>query len=116
MIQLIERGSSNDVNSDSSSETNIVQTLGNGQRIERHMANELGVKIFRIHRPFEKGGEFCERNFTENDIKVITLFVCEWYSNGCSNTSEFTLLPERLSKMLSGFQEGDEDNLKPMFF
>ena len=63
------------------------QSLGNGQRIEREMANEVGVKIFQIYRPITSSG--FEFSFDVDDIQdIVVPAIREWYEGGCDDRSE----------------------------
>jgi len=72
-------------------ETN--QCLGDGQKIEKEMAADLQVKVFRVHAPItssrsSRGNFLVEVDFTKEDIDEVISAIKNWYEGGCTDMSE----------------------------
>jgi hypothetical protein len=74
MMQLVEREYFNSKN----------QSLGNGQKIETEMANEIGTKVFCAHAP----GAGWDKRFTEKHIQLVASKLHKWYMDGCTDMSD----------------------------
>ena len=91
MIQLVEVGSANSKFGDTHGRP---RQLGAGQTIEREMAMDLGVKIFKVYAPIRnRGNPQFERevDFTMGDIKRVVHQIKEWYEGGCTDKKECTV-------------------------
>ena len=65
-------------------------SLGDGQRIERIMAQEVGTKVFRVYRPRrldEFGGQHLI-DFTSDHIEALVADIRLWYLDDCVNMEE----------------------------
>jgi hypothetical protein len=68
------------------------QSLGNGQKIETEMANDIGTNVFRVHAPertqrrAKRTGdgwyEELDRWFEKEHIQLVASRLCEWYEDG----------------------------------
>jgi len=84
MLQLVECESSEQI---------LFPELGKGQQIERHMAKQVGVKIFHVHRPVcmdsesipSPSLEHFEAGFDESSIEEVASAIKCWYAQGCSS-------------------------------
>ena len=77
MLQLIEKGEGGGVGHDD--DVRNLQELGNGQKIEQHMARQLKLKIFHIYRPMNKYGS--EYRFHDRHIDEVVAAIKDWYNN-----------------------------------
>eukprot|EP00797_Seminavis_robusta_P036610 Sro93_g048650.2 (441) ;mRNA; r:96593-97915 len=71
--------------------TRIERCLGKGQEIETRMANDLGVKIFRIYQPGDYKGTstyMLGLEFRQEDIDRLVDKVKEWYRGKCLDMTE----------------------------
>ena len=63
------------------------QKLGDGQKIERHMAQDLGVKNFLVYRAVdERDGSECSVTFEQ--VHTVLAAIKRWYIGGCQDMSE----------------------------
>mmetsp|Transcript_41420 Transcript_41420/g.63813 ORF Transcript_41420/g.63813 Transcript_41420/m.63813 type:complete len:95 (+) Transcript_41420:166-450(+) len=69
------------------------QELGAGQTIEREMAQDLKVKVFRVHAPIRnhKTDAEYESDFVEGDIDELVAKIQGWYDGGCNDMTECTI-------------------------
>ena len=84
MLQLIERG-------DNSCQ---LQELGNGQQIERHMAQQLEMKVFHVYRPTNTYGS--EYSFNDSHINDVVSAIKSWHDvddDGVKDMSECVVRP-----------------------
>ena len=77
---------------------NEIPKQGHGQRIESNMAQDVGIKIFRISCPMLLGSEEIDNNattsssnmietdFKAEDIDVLIAEIQKWYDGNCSDT------------------------------
>ena len=74
MLQLVERGDED------------YQEFGKGQKIERDMANQMKLKIFRVYRPVNRYGR--EYDINSRHIEEVIDAILGWYIDGCQDMSE----------------------------
>ena len=99
MLQLVETGE----------EFGMVDNakLGNGQRIESDMAQQLQMKVFHVYRPKDEDGY--EDSFVNHHIDEVVAAIRRWYDNSCIDMSERIVHPasyyhcERKSRLFCSF-------------
>ena len=84
LLQLVE--------SENPSDKFMAPELGKGQEIERRMAQNLHMKIFRVYRPTGKNDKL-EFGFSNDSMTQIVSCIKLWYDNGCQDQSECVVHP-----------------------
>jgi hypothetical protein len=63
--------------------------LGKGQQIEAAMAQEVGVKCFRVYQQFSQVGTWSiSEAFHNGDIESLVSSIRQWYDSDCCNDHE----------------------------
>ena len=62
------------------------QELGKGRQIEWEMTQDVGTKIFKVHRPRYKNR--LDLSFCEDDIERLVCEIQNWYNGGCTDMLE----------------------------
>ena len=97
-MQLVERDSTTTSSDDDySNNKGDPPKLGNGQWIEREMAQQLNVKIFQVYRPMKRyGNEYSgsEYRFLRRHMDEVVETIRGWYEGDCQDMSECILRPD----------------------
>ena len=99
MIQLAEAAEeylrlpqNNDDDGDEEEEDDetMPQSLGDGQTIEKEMAADLQLKVFRVYAPIEirRNVHHVEVDLTLGDIDKVVSAVQNWYNEDCTDMTE----------------------------